>query len=201
MIKDKNISWNVKREFISVHQMTGRDADMATVLGAGAAVFQEIGSTSQLAGLAIGAAGDEIFHSWKIPWDLDRDLPIQARLLFVHETTDADTPDWLVSMKGRAEAEAINVATSGPDATFTFPAKAVTETGYSLEATAWKSSGSDSGLSATDLLAMIAIECNGLGDAGADEITLLGIELAYTIKATTDTPHRDTTAVALSDLY
>jgi hypothetical protein len=43
----------------------------------------------------------------------------------------------------------------------------------------------------------MAVECNGLGSAGANEITLWGIELAYTVKATGDSQMRDTTLTSL----
>lgn len=203
MIKDQAIAWNVKREFIPVAQMSGllEATNLLTSLGAGVAVLQEVLAAVQLAGLAIGAAGDEIFHLWKLPWDLDRDNPIQARIHFAHGTTDADTPDWKVFIKGLAHHEAFTAANSSADATLTFPALAVSTTANSLEKTSWQSTLVTSKLAAADLFAMLAVECNGLGSAGANEITLLGLELAYTIKATGESQRRDMTDVALPTLY
>ena len=203
MIKDHNIAWNVKREFITVQEMTGwlEATNLMTSLGTGAALLQEPVAAAQLAGMAIGAAGDEIFHLWKIPSDLDRDKPIQMRIWFSHASTDTDNPDWLISMKGLADGDALSAATSSADATFTFPALAVAAVANALEKTAWKATSATSKLSATDIFAMLAIECNGLGSASADEITLLGIEIAYTIKATGDSQKRDLTDVTLPDLY
>lgn len=203
MIKDQNIAWNVKRQYISVQEMTGwlESGGTQTSLGAGAAVFQEPLAAAQLAGMAIGAAGDEIFHLWKVPWDLDRDKPIQMRIHFTHAATDADTPDWLISMKGLSNQQALSAATSSADATLTFAAAAVSTTANSMEKTAWQSTTAVSKLAAADLFAMLAIECNGLGSASGDEITLLGIEIAYTIKATGESQKRDLTDVTLPTLY
>ena len=201
MIKDKNISWNVKRVFISVQEMAGFAADQITSLGAGTPLFQEMVAAAQLSGLAMAAAGDEIFHFWKIPWDLNRDQPIQIRILFCHITTDTDNPDWLASMKGISIQQALTAANSSADVTFTFPALAVAVIANALEKTSWQSSGDNSGLADADLFAQLAIECNGLGGAGANEISIIGIELAYTIKATKDSPGRDTTSIALPELY
>jgi hypothetical protein len=204
MIKDQAIAWNVKRVFIPVQQMAGwlEATNLITSLGAGTAVMQEVLAAAQLAGMAIGAAGDEIFDLWKIPWDLDRDQPIQMRIHFFHASTDADTPDWKISMKGISNQQALTAATATPDATLTFPAKAVSTTANSLEKTDWKSTSGTSKLAAADLFAMLAVECNGLGSAGANEITLMGIEIAFTVKATGDSQRRDMTDVTLpASLY
>lgn len=196
MIKDLNIAWNVKREFIAVQQMAGFDATQAASLGAGAAIYQEPVAAAQLAGLQIGAAGDEIFHMWKLPWDMDRDQALAARLWFNHASTDTDNPDWVVSLKGIGIQAALTAATATADGTLTFPALAVAAVADALEKTSWqKTSGGI--FAATDIFGLIAIECNGLGSASANEITLWGIELAYTIKACGESQSRDTTLVSL----
>ena len=199
MIKDKNVAWKVKRQFISVYEMLGRAADMVTVLGAGAPVFQEPLAAAQLAGLAIAAAGDEIFHLWKIPWDLDRSQPIQMRIHFIHSSTDEDSPDWLISLKGIANQAAITAANSSADETLTFPALAVSTTDDSLEKTSWQSTGPNAAIAAADLFVQMCTECNGAGSAGANEITLLGVEVAYSVKATS--AKRETTDLALGTRY
>jgi hypothetical protein len=198
MIKDQGIAWNVKRDFIPAILHAGflESAGTLTSLGAGAAVFQEILAAAQLAGVAIGAAGDEIFHLWKLPWDMDRDMPLAARIWFFHATTDTDNPDWVVSLKGLGNQQALTVATTSADGTLTFPALAVAATANALEKTSWqKTSGGI--FAATDIFANIAVECNGLGSAGANEITYMGLELAYTIKATGESQMRDKTDVSL----
>lgn len=200
MIKDKAIAWNVKRQWIGAEAFSGRSVDRLSMLGAGAAVFQEVVAAAELAGLAIGAAGDEAYHLWKLPWDLDRDMPIQARIHFAHAATDADTPDWVIEMKGLAEGEAPSDAGDSPDETLTFAAAAVSTTANALETTVWEETGA-SPFDDDDLFAQIMVECNGLGSASADEITFLGIELAYTIKATGESEKRDLTDVDLPTIY
>ena len=203
MIKDQNIAWNVKREYITVQEMTGwlEATNLLTSLGAGVAVMGEVLAAAQLAGMVVGAAGDEIFHLWKIPWDLDRDQPIHARIHFAHATTDADDPDWKIFLKGLSHHQAFTAANSSADATLTFPALAVAELANSYEKTSWQMTSGTSKLAADDIFAMIATECNGLGSAGAGEINLLGIEIAYTIKATGESQKRDLTDLALPTLY
>jgi hypothetical protein len=197
MIKDQAIAWNVKRVFRAVQDMAGWDATQAAALGAGAAIYQEPVAAAQLAGLQVGAAGDAIHDLLKIPYDLDRDMPLAARIWFNHSTTDTDNPDWLVTLKGLGLQEALTASTATPDASLTFPALAVAATADALEKTSWqKTSGGI--FAATDVFLNMAVECNGLGSAGANEITLWGIELAYTIKATGDSQQRDKTDVSLA---
>lgn len=199
MIKDRNIAWKIKRKFISVYEMTGRAADMITGLGAGAPVFQEAVAAAELGGLAMAAAGDEMYHLWKVPWDLDRDQPVQMRIIFTHSDAETDNPDWLVSLKGLAAGVAISDAADTADETLTFPALAVTAVANAIEKTSWQSTGANAAIAAADLFVQMAVECNGLGSASANEITLLGVEIAYTIKATTD--KRKLTNIALGTLY
>lgn len=200
MIKDRNIEWNVKRVFIPPHMMSGFAADQVTGLGAGAPIYQEILAAAQISGLAIGAAGDEIFTHWKLPWDLDRNLPMAARIYFTHASTGAtDNPDWKMFLKGWKADEALSAANSSADETLTFPALAVSAANPSLELTAWQKTGANP-FDADDLFALICTECNGLGSASADEITLLGIELAYTIKSCGESNKRDDTILTLDNL-
>ena len=198
MIKDKNIEWNVRREFIPAAHMLGLSVDRVSSLGAGAAVFQEVVAAAELSGLAINQAGDEIYHLWKLPWDMDRGMPIQARIWFIHASTDADTPDWVIEGKGLAAGEAMSDGGDTPDFTLTFPAKAVAAVANALEKTSWQVAAANLGL--TDIFAQLMIECNGLGSASADEISLLGIEIAYTIAACGESSKRDDTDLTLDNL-
>jgi hypothetical protein len=199
MIKDRNIEWNVKRVFIPPQAMSGFAADQVTGLGAGAPIYQEIDAGSQISGLQIGAAGDEIFTHWKLPWDLDRTAPIAARILFAHASTDADDPDWKVFMKGWKAGAALSAANSSADETLTFPALAVAGVALALCVTAWQKTGA-SPFDADDLFALLCIEANGLGSASANEITLLGLELAYTINSCGESNKRDDTVLTLDNL-
>lgn len=200
MIKDKNIAGKVVRDFIRVQDMAGwlEATNLLTSLGAGTPVMQEVLAAAELAGMAIGAAGDEIYDFWKIPYKLDRDYPVAVRIIFNHASADADTPDWVVTLKGVGLQEAISDAKVSPDETLTFPAKAVAATANAVEATDWQKTGT-APFAAGDLFAQISVECNGLGSASADEISLWGIEIAYTAKRTTQNNERETTDPALDN--
>lgn len=185
MIKSINMADKVKQWFIPVQQMAGFDATQQASLGAGGAVYQEILAAAELAGLAIGAAGDEIYDLKKVPWDMDLAEAIQARLLFFSTTgTAGDTPDWVATMKGLAIAEAISDAKATPDATFTFPAKALNGVANGLNVTDWIRVAAPI-FAPGDSFMQLSIECNGLGGASANELVLSGIEIAYTIQRST----------------
>ncbi|OEU68506.1 MAG: hypothetical protein BBJ57_07450 [Desulfobacterales bacterium PC51MH44] len=194
MIIDKNIAWNRKRVFLPAFNMLGVLADAAQ--GAGAPAFGADLAGSELVGLLMAAAGDEVYTMWPIPWDLDKDEPIRLRLWFTHGSTDADDPDWLVSLKAIAKQAAISDAASTPDEAIAFAAKAVSTTANSLEVLDWEITVSNTFLTALDRALLIAIECNGLGSASANEIILYGLEIEYTVKATGTNNRRETTTNA-----
>jgi len=194
MIKDRNIAWERKRVFLPAFNMLGVLADAAQ--GAGAPAFGADLAASELVGMLINQAGDEVYTMWPIPWDLDRTQPIRLRLWFTHASTDADDPDWLVSLKAIAKQAAISDAASTPDQAVAFAATAVSTTANSLEILDWEVTTSDTWLTALDRALLIAIECNGLGSAAGDEIAFYGLEIEYTIKATGDDNRRKTTTNA-----
>ena len=101
-IRDPAIAWKTKREFIHVQQMTGffESAGVLTSLGAGTPVLVELLAAAQIAGMKVGAAGNEIFHCWPIPRDMDRNHPFRVRYLFIHNSTDADEPVFKTFYKG-----------------------------------------------------------------------------------------------------
>lgn len=199
MIKSYNMADKVKQKFYPVQGMAGWDATQQAALGAGAAIYQEILAAAELAGLQIGAAGDEIYDMKKVPWDMDIDKPIQARLHFFSTAgTVGDTPDWVVTLKGLAIDAAITDAKVSPDATFTFPAKALNGTANSLEVTDWIKVDAPI-FASTDSMMLMSIECNGLGGASANELTLAGLELAYTIKRSTQNNEREMTDTMLAN--
>jgi len=194
MIRDKNIAWERKRVFLPAFSMLGVLADAAQ--GAGAPVFGADLAATELVGLVMAAAGDEVYTMWPIPWDLDRDYPIRLRLWFSHGSTDTDDPDWLVSLKGIAKQAALTDAASTPDDAIAFAAKAVSATANSLEILDWEVTTSETWLTALDRALLIATECNGLGSAEITEILLYGLEIEYTVKATGDSNKREITTNA-----
>ena len=100
---------------------------------------------------------------------------------------------------GSAAAAFYLIANATKAAAIAQKALAVSAANPSLELTAWQKTGV-SPFDADDLFALMCIECNALGSASADEISLLGIELAYTVKACGDSPKRDDTVLTLDNL-
>jgi hypothetical protein len=161
-------------------------------LGAGAAILQEVVAGAEIVGLAMGAAGDEIYHFMPIPWDLDRDFPIRYRVWFSHSATDADAPIWKVFAKFIGKQIAITDAASSGDDALTFGAHTVSTTADALEVTAWKEGVSHNKIAETDFGMLLSVECDNLGSASANEITLLGLEIDYTVGAAPEAPRRVT---------
>jgi len=195
MINDSEIAWNKKRVFRPAVSMLGmyENSGVLTSLGAGSAVLQEAQSDSELAGVAINAAGNEVYDFWPIPWDCEIREPMRFRIWFSHSTTTADTPDWIMSVKGIGKQVALSDAASSADETLTFAAASVSTTANAIEILDWELSTSDLTIVSTDKALLIAVECNGLGSAGANEITLLGYEIEYVVGATQDSKQRDFT--------
>ena len=192
MIKDYNIAWNRKRKFLPCYTMLGMINDTSEANG-GPVLAANPMATSELVGLSIAQAGDEVYTFWPLPWDLDRSEPLRFRIWFTHSTADADTPDWVVSYQAIADSVAITDGKAGADENVAFAATAVTATAHALEILDWEESISDTLIETTDHALLIALECNGLGSAGADEINVLGLEIEYTVGACLDSSHQDKT--------
>jgi hypothetical protein len=197
MIKDHNIAWKTKRVFFPARQMAGVWDDGTTgipaSLGVGAALFAEILADTELAGMQIGAAGDEVYHFWPLPWDFDRDRPFRVRFWFIATQTDADAPIFKCIYKAIAKQAALTDAAATPDETITLGAHTVSTVANSLEVTDWKKSVSNTKITASDLALLLDFECDDLGGGSADEMLLLGAEIEYVIKATADDNKRHIT--------
>lgn len=200
MLRDRNIAWDYgkiwipAKEFLSVSNIAldGNAANAYVTQGSaatdGAPVFGDLGTTAtECMGVSIGAAGDEVATYIPIPWDLDLDRPIEYRVWFTHQATDADTPIWKIHMLPRESAsEALlpvldNIASGG---TVTCAAVTVSTTADVVEKTAWSPSTASWFATDDDFLG-ISVEADDLGSASADEMILIGLEMRYTIKATT----------------
>jgi hypothetical protein len=197
MIKDSAIAWKTKRQFIPARIMAGVLDDgtsgVPAALGAGGAIFAEVLAAAELAGMQVGAAGDEVYDFWPFPWDFDKDHPLRFRYWFVHTATDADEPVFKTIYKAIGKQAAISDAGSSPDETVTHGAHTCSTTANALEITAWKKSVSDTKIASTDKALLLCHECDNLGSASANEIVLLGVEIEYTIKATSDDNLRELT--------
>ena len=194
MINDDNLGWNARRLWIPAIMFAGflESGGTLTSLGTGAAVFQEAVSAAEIAGIQAEAAGDEIYHAMPIPWDMDVTQPMRFRVWFNHSATGADTPIFKVLYKFIAKQVAISDAGSSPDETVTFGAHTCSTTANSLEVTAWAESDSHSYFRSGDFGLLLCLEADNLGSASANEITILGMEIQYTVKALTN-PYRKTT--------
>lgn len=183
MIRDKNIAWKTKRVYLPCFNMGGVLADAAQ--GAGAPVFAAHSvAASELVIMQVAAAGDEVYTFWPFPQDFDADYPLRFRIWFSHSSTTADTPDWVLSYKALGDGDAITDAKDSADEDVAFAAAAVSTTANALEVLDWEKSVSNTKIDSTDHALMMALECNGLGGASANEIEVFGIEVEYTIQAT-----------------
>lgn len=198
MIRDRNIASRLKRKWIPVEEMSGRSVDRLSSLANGAPVFQAAVAAAEVAGLAIAAAGDEIAHFMPIPWDLDRDYPMRFRIWFSHSTTTADDPDWLISITYLGKQILIPAADASADDALTFPATAVSTVADALEVLGFQECD-PANMAATDFGMVILTECNGLGSASANEITLLGIELEYVRGGQSEGARLDTRTAPATD--
>lgn len=183
-IKDKNIPWKLKREYIPVHMMAGllEATNLLTSLGAGTTVFKEAVAAAQISGLQLTTA-DEIFHYWPLPWDLDRGSPLRFRLHFIHSAGDADSPVFKVFYKGIGKQIAVDAANSSEDEVLSITHLCVA-TADALEITNWKRSDSHHKIVTADRALLIAVELDALGGASADEIALMGLEIEWKVQAT-----------------
>jgi len=186
-IKDSQIGWNIKRLWIPAQSFNGMFMESAGTLtsqGAGGAVWAALGvADSELAGIAIEADGDEIYHIMPLPWDVDWDENIWARIWFVHDSVDADAPVWKVFGKFLTKQQAVSDAAASSDDSVTFDAHTCSTTTGSLEVTNWGVFDTLKPMS-TDVGIQISVECDSLGGASANEIKFIGLELAYTVSAT-----------------
>jgi hypothetical protein len=155
-----------------------------TSLGAGTRVFGEPVAAAQLAGLVVNAAGNEVFHYWPIPRDLDRKEPFRVRYHFIHTATDADAPVFKTHYKAISRQEALTAANSTSDEELTHDAHTVSTTANTYEVSTWKKSASHTKLAATDIGILFTFEADNLGGASASEINIFGVELEYVVEAT-----------------
>jgi hypothetical protein len=185
-VRDRNIAWKTKREFIQARSFSGlQDATgTQTSLGAGTPVMGEAVAASQLSGLVVNAAGNEVFHLWPIPRDMDRKEPFRARYHFIHTSADADAPVFKTHYKAIAKLEAMSAANSTPDEELTHDAHTVATAVNSYEVTDWKKSVSHTKLTSSDIAILFCFEADALGGASASEINILGVELEYVVEAT-----------------
>ncbi len=193
-IQDRTMGWKYKRLWIPIREFAGFDnngtADIT--LSAGTPTLEPASGTLEVANLPMTTA-DEVHTVIPIPWDLNRNAKVLGRVWFIHASTDAgDVPSFIVAGLFFAEAAETVEAQGGAEWTGTLTHPGTSATDNSLEITNWTDLNWDDYITVTDIMVAITLELNALGTATADECEILGLELAYEIKATQ--PHRARTA-------
>lgn len=178
--------WKVGRIFLPAKDFLGiiGTAGADTGQSNGGPVVAVQAGAGELGVVQMAAAGDEIATLMPLPPDMKRDAPVAARVWFCHSSTDADTPVFKVLSKFHAkQATLVDIDTS-EDKLTTFSAHTCSTTAESLEVTDWTDLSWEDYLTDSDVAVGIILECDNLGSASANEIELLGLEIAYEIEAT-----------------
>ena len=197
MILDKNIAWKRGRFFIPARRfasvtniaLTGDAMNKGISNGSpdtdGAPVAGDYGTTAtECWGISIAAAGDEIAHYMPIGGNWDTTQSFEFKVWFSHQSTTADAPIWKVHTLFRtASGDALLPILDNADEVMTFDAHTCSTTADVVEGTDWKRAVAD--VAGTNDLIGISVECDDLGGASADEIILIGLEVGFTVKATT----------------
>lgn len=183
---DHQMGWKLKSvyipiaEFASALGAAGVDT-MATGAGAAVSAVHSLGS-SALNCYLIAASGDDANHIMPLPWDMDHTKEVYARIHFVHASTDADTPDWIVSYTLYAKQAALTLCVAGTRDDGVAITHTCSTTDDSYEITKWGALSWVDSYAAGDEIVQWNVECNGIS-AGANEIELVGFEFLYTVGA------------------
>jgi hypothetical protein len=183
-IRDRNIGWKCKRFFRPAHIMQGLDNNgtASITLSEGTPTIEPI-TTSEIVGLPMDTA-DEIADIFPIPWDMNRDKKMLARIYFQHAAAGADTPQFTFTSAFFAKQAAMTEFIANADKSTAFAAHTCSTTNPSLEVTVWTDLSWEDYLTDTDVLAAVSVELNALGSASTDECKLLGVEYMYQVEAT-----------------
>lgn len=131
-----------------------------------------------LFGLSMAAAGDTMHLIWMYPDDLDTaDPQLEFAVCFIHESTDADAPIWKVHHLDLAAQQEMKEPVNDATEVVTFAAHTCSTTDESYEQTVWKAATTDP--AAADLGSIIAVECDDLGSASANEIRFFKLGIRY----------------------
>ena len=173
------------------------EAAAFTSLGAGNPVISDhsVGA-AEVMSMKIGADGDEVYHNWRIPPDMNRDKEFDWRVIFSTASTDADTPTFTLDYQGVADGTAVADITADEETTWS---GAVSTTANALEVPDWTRTDSGSYIASTDSHIKLRLTCTYTGGASADEIEVMALALRYEKKSTNDTNFRDVIETAPLD--
>ena len=188
--RDNLMYWKTARVWIPYNSFMSLliDTTMESQAGSASAAVTIVSGPAELALIPM-SSDDEVHTLIPIPWDLDRDEKVLARLYFVHASTDADANiDWIVGSSFFSKQATLPELQGGSENDVAFAAHLCSTTDDSIEVTTWTDLGWDDYISDTDVLAGLAIELQDDGASTGDETEFMGIELAYTRKATQESP-------------
>ena len=190
---DRSFGWRTKREFFSAKDFLGMDNNGSSdiSLSQGTPVMEAI-TTIEICGIPMNAA-DEVQHFFPIPWDMDRNRPVRARLFFQHASTDADTPTFKFAYKFFEKQDGLVEIKGGADKDVSFDSHTCSTTAASLEVTNWKDLSMEDYLTDDDVAVGVCVELDALGSATADECHLIGFELEWTVDAFDSYRHKTDT--------
>jgi uncharacterized protein YcnI len=182
-IPSKSLGWKSKRIQRDFRNMFGMLNGTGQGTGGPVSAAHSV-STSEQTIVQVGAAGDEFYDMFLLPWDINRNYPVRWRLIFTHSSTDADTPTFTFDYEGVAEGEAMADITSHESTTFS---GAVSTTANALEVTDWVSTASSTYITSSDIMLKTRVTATNVGGASANEIELIALELEYIVDATRST--------------
>ncbi len=187
-IVDRMIFWKERRLWLPHNSFLGviGTAGADTGLSNGTPLVAAAAGGSELGVLQMAAAADEFATMIPIPWDLDRTKRVLGRIWFIHSSTDADAPVWLVKSKFHAKTATVVDTDTSEDVATTFAAHTCSATAESLEITKWTDLSWHTHITSTDVMVQLLLEADNLGGASANEVEFLGLELMYEADATHD---------------
>jgi len=189
MIKDTSIAWKTKVAFLDARNMFGMLNGTGQGTGGPVSAAHSVGGSEQTIVL-VGAQSDEFYDFFPIPWDMDRNEDFKWRVIYSHSTTHADTPTYTFDYMARAEGEAIADISSHESTTFS---GAVSTVANALGITDWVATNSSAYITSSDYALLTRLTATYSGGASVDEVELFGIEIQYTINATSSDGRRHTT--------
>lgn len=184
MIRDFNIEWLVRREFILAQKF------QTFVTGAGVAagdpVFTEIG-TSGITGISVAAAGDAISTIWSPGHALDIRKKMRFRVIWSQtSTTVTDTVDFIVTYTPLILETTAIIAPATALSTAVTLADASSGVANVIQGTEWGTLDRAT-LADTVWGLALSVEADAIGTFSADEVKILGLEIEYTPRVTAGT--------------
>ena len=192
---DRLMKWKTKRMMLYAqfaNDVIGT-AGADTGLNAGTPLVATAAGGAAIGVVQMAAANDEVSWVIPMPYDLDTSAKVLGRVIFIHASTDADTPIFTLKSKFHAKQATVVDFDTSEDQSIAFAAHTCSTTTSSLEMTAWTDLGWDASFVSGDALVALLLIASNLGSASANEIELIGLELMYQVDAMDKRGRRKTT--------